>query len=124
MSTFQLTVSVGGVALFCLIVFGLAYRKGVVLPFRSASYGQPFDLTGKNILSLVGSPKDEAKRLFPALIHASAMSVRLARKRTLMAYNGEIADEVHFFRDARQGSGRVTRLMLREGKVIEVTFQF
>ena len=48
------------------------------------------------------------------------MSRRMGFSRTLRAYNGEIADEMHVFSDARQGTGRVKLLLLRQGRIIEI----
>jgi hypothetical protein len=101
----------------------VAYRAGVVRTCHHADYSQHLDLTGKDVISLASASREKAKALFPMLRDTSGMSRRFGFRPAVRAYNGEIGDEVHIFSNVRQGTGRVTRLLLKEGRVIEVTFQ-
>ena len=92
--------------------------------YLHATYPDHLDLTGKDLISIAGSSKERAKELFPMLRDTSDMSAREALPEKLRAYNGETADEVHEFLNARQGSFQVTRLLFNGGRVIEATLKF
>ena len=111
------------VAVVVLLAF-VGYRAGFVRTYHYADHGEHLDLAGKDVISLSGASREKAKTLFPMLGEPSGMSRRMGFRRTLRAYNGEMADEVHVFSDVRQGTSRVTRLLLREGRVIEICFQY
>ena len=52
------------------------------------------------------------------------MAKRWGLKKKLRSYNGELADEVHEFLNATQGEYRLKKILLRDGRVIEVCFQW
>ncbi len=97
---------------------------GIVRTYRYADYGDHLDLAGKDVIILAGASREKAVTLFSMLRATQDMRVRVAFARTLRAYNGEMADEVHEFSNARQGAQKVTHLLLREGRVIEVRFHW
>jgi hypothetical protein len=94
------------------------------MTYLHATYADHLDLIGKDVISLSGASREQARELFPMLKDTSDMNTREALPEALQAYNGELADEVHEFSDARQGTFRVTRLLLKGGRVVEVTLQF
>ena len=51
------------------------------------------------------------------------METRVCAVRETVAYNGETADEIHAFVNVTQNRSKVTRLLVREGRIIEVTFK-
>lgn len=93
----------------------------MVHSFRHHLYEQRLDFAGKDLLSLTGAAREEAKRLIPCLVEPPAMGSATATEESLTAYNGELADEVHEFRDAKQGNLQLRKLMLKAGRVVEVT---
>jgi hypothetical protein len=95
--------------------------KKPIVSVRYKRYSQTVDLTGRSIL-LIGS-RGEALWLFPFLADPSAMDERQAYQHEVTAQMvGRVADEVHEFDNARQGFDvRLIRLLMREGRVIEVT---
>jgi hypothetical protein len=90
-----------------------------------AQYSEPMDFTGKDLLSLTDAPKDTVKILIPFLRDTPAMKRRWAFTRKLQTFNtAEIADEVHEFLNATQGESRLTRILLKNGRVIELCINF
>lgn len=87
---------------------------------RYSQYEDRVDLTGRNIIALSGATRASAKELFPFLADPSAMAEREFTTQQVTAYNGDVADEVHEFTNATQGRSKVTRLLLRNGQVIEL----
>jgi len=88
---------------------------------RHKLYENQVDLTGRDIISPSGASRAAAKELFPFLAEPQAMKEREFSTEELTAYNGEIADEVHEFNNATQGRSKIKRLLLRDGRVIELT---
>ena len=112
-------------ALAIIVVLAFAsYFLGLARRYNFAEYREHLDLIGKDVIGLAGATREKARVLFPMVKEPSAMQSRVAFFGAYRAYNGELADEVHIFRDARQGDQRITRLLLRQGRVIEVTFRF
>jgi hypothetical protein len=91
---------------------------------RYRRYDDRIDFAGKNIITVSGSSRAIAKDLFPFLAEPSAMMEKEITTEQATAFNGEIADEVHEFKNATQGCTKVTRLLLRNGRVIELTMGF
>jgi hypothetical protein len=84
-------------------------------------YCDAIDLTGQNLMFLPGSSREEAQRLFPMLAAPQSMERRRMNSAEVTV-SGETADEVHEFENARQGADlRIIRLLLREGRVIQLT---
>ena len=81
------------------------------------------DFTGKNLIGLSGVRRDKVRALIPSFSDPSAMRKRWTFTTRLRAYNGELADEVHEFLNAKQGEYNLKKILLRDGKVIELCFQ-
>ena len=92
--------------------------------YRYARYKHRLDITGQDLISLNGEPVEALKSHIPMLRHASAMWRRLGLVRGLRAMNGEVADEVHEFENVRLGSFKLDRLLVREGRVIELRYRW
>lgn len=92
--------------------------------YRYARYEDHLDITGQDVLSLSGQPKEMAQSLLPMLRQTSAMSKRLGVARVLRTGSGEVADEIHEFDNVRQGKFKLNRLLVREGRVIEIDYQW
>ena len=85
---------------------------------RYARYDDKIDLTGKDLVSLAWYSRSQAEKALPFLVDRSSMKLRIARTKSLLNMTGEVADEVHEFRNARQGkSGRLQRIHFRRGEV-------
>lgn len=90
-----------------------------------AEYAEEMDFLGKNLIGLTDAPKAEVKTIIPVLREDSAMRRRWGFTRKLTAFNtGEIADEVHEFCNATQGDFRLTRILLKKGRVIELCIKY
>lgn len=89
---------------------------------RYKQYENRVDLTGRNLIALSGASRASAKELFPFLAEPLAMSERDFNPDDAKALNGEIADEIHEFANATWSGDKITRLLLRDGEVIELTF--
>ena len=88
---------------------------------RYHRYSVHVDLAGVNIFGLTGASRDYAAKSFPFLINTVAMGVQEFRAvEVTAAMTGEIADEVHEFENAWQGTTRIKRLLLRNNEVIEL----
>lgn len=92
--------------------------------FQFAQYDEPMDLVGKDLIGLTGAPREKVRALIPSLVAPATMRRRWGFTKKLRAYNGEVADEVHEFSHATQGEYRLKRILLREGRFVEVGFQW
>jgi hypothetical protein len=88
---------------------------------RYRQYEEGVDLTGKNIITISGASRAAAKEIFPFLAEPSGMQEREFTTEQATAYNGDVADEVHEFKNATLGRTKIMRLLLRKGEVIELT---
>lgn len=92
--------------------------------YRHSEYSETIDFTGKNLIGLTDAPKAVVKEIIPVLREDSAMRRRWGFTRKLRTFNtGEIADEVHEFHNATQGEFRLTRILFKKGRVIELCFK-
>jgi hypothetical protein len=88
---------------------------------RYREYAERIDLTGRDLISLVGRTRAEARLLFPSLAERADMEEReLPLEQATASMVGQVADEVHAFRNAVQRGTPVRRLLLRNGEVIEL----
>ena len=86
-----------------------------------ADYSEPMDFTGKNLIGLTDAPKSAVRELIPELREDSEMRRRWGFARKLTTFNtGEVGDEVHEFHSATQGEFRLTRILFKKGRVIEL----
>ena len=65
-----------------------------------------------------------SRAVFRALTEDGPLVILSRRQKKVRAYNGEIADEVHEFLNATQGEYRLKKILLRDGRVIELCFQW
>jgi hypothetical protein len=87
---------------------------------RHWKYSARVDLTGKNLIALSGAPRSDLEALFADLQPLSSMLEREATRAEITAYNGELADEIHEFENAVQGSLQLRRILLRAGAIVEI----
>jgi hypothetical protein len=81
------------------------------------------DFLGKNLIGLVDAPRAKVKAMIPVLRDLSAMEQRSGTAQELQDHYGDIADEVHEFLNATQGTGRLLRIRLKEGRVIDMSLK-
>ena len=93
--------------------------------YLHAEYSDAMDFLGKDLIGLTDAPKATVKELIPVLKEGSEMRRRWGFTRKLQTFNtGEIADEVHEFRNASQGESRLTRILFKKGRVIELCIKY
>ena len=92
--------------------------------YQFAQYDKPMDFAGKDLIGLSGAPREKVQALIPSFAGPAAMTKRWGFNKKVRAYNGELADEVHEFSNATQGEYRLRKILLREGRVVEVCFQW
>ena len=93
--------------------------------YTYAKYTEEMDFLGKDLISLVDGPKAKVKAVIPALREDSEMKRRLGFTRKLQTFNtGEIADEVHEFLNATQGTSRLIHIFFKKGRVIELGIKY
>jgi hypothetical protein len=90
---------------------------------RFAKYHRSMDFTGVDLVSLGGIAREKAKATIPALKDPAVMKKRWSLTSNLRAMNGEIADEVHEFVNATQGTFRLKQVLLRDGRIIELRYE-
>jgi len=86
-----------------------------------AKYDEKMDFLGKNLIGLIDAPKVKVKAMIPVLRDESEMEQRSGSAQELQDYHGDIADEVHEFLNATQGTFRLLRICLKEGRVIQLS---
>src|SRR5262247_266047 len=97
----------------------------MVRAYLHTQYAEPMDFTGKNLIGLTDAPKDEVRAIIPAFRDASEMQKRWGFTSKLRTFNtGEIADEVHEFLNASQAGLKLTRILLKKGRVIELSIKY
>jgi hypothetical protein len=85
-----------------------------------AQYDEVMDFLGKDLISLVDRPKEKVKAMIPFLREGSEMEQRSGAAEELQDCYGDIADEVHEFLNATQGTGRLLYIRLKKGRVIDM----
>ena len=93
-------------------------------PYRHHVYSQPLDLTGEDLIGLGRASRRGVKKVIPCLVPPSKMTAATGIKKHLTAMTGELADEVHEFENATQGSFRLEKILLKEGVVVEVIMRW
>jgi hypothetical protein len=89
-------------------------------PYRHYVYSQPLDLTGEDLIGLGRATRRAVKKVIPCLVAPSKMAAATGFKKYLLSMTGELADEVHEFENATQGSFRLQKILLKEGTVLEL----
>ena len=93
--------------------------------YLHAEYSDEMDFLGKDLIGLTDAPKAKVKTLIPVLREDSEMRRRWGFTRKLTTFNtGEIADEVHEFHNATQGEFRLTRILFKKGRVIQLCIKY
>jgi hypothetical protein len=95
----------------------------MIRSYRFALYDEPTDLTGQDLISLAGRSRKKVKALIPILMDPVEMQRRWSFTKKVRAANGDIADEVHEFANARQGRFRLQQILFRDGRVIELRYR-
>jgi len=87
----------------------------------TSRYRDRYDVASHTLMQLVGCDVEILRNAIPFLITRDAMTVEELPKPETIAYNGEEADEIHYFTSVTQGGSRITRVLLRNGVVVELT---
>ncbi len=90
---------------------------------RFAAYADHLDLSGTPPITLAHSGREELDQLIPFLLPREQMAVAYYPESDVTAYNGRIADEIHVFENLTNSTGRIPRIMLADGMVVEVTLK-
>ena len=88
-----------------------------------AKYDEKMDFLGKPLIGLVDAPKAKVKAMIPVLRDDSEMEQRTGSAQELQDYHGGIADEVHDFLNATQGTSRLLRIRFKQGRVIDLSIK-
>ncbi len=90
-------------------------------PYLYARYPERVDLTGQNLIRLLDAPRQSLQAAIPTLRDISAMLKTHGSAEAVRTNDtGEIADEVHEFVDGWFAGFKLTRIMLKRGRVIEI----
>lgn len=92
-------------------------------PVRHHLYRERLDLTNKPLVMLSGAAIDSARELIPFLRGSTQMATTMKRHDQIIAYNGEEADEIHTFLNVTQAGSKLLRIMVRNGRIIELTIK-
>jgi hypothetical protein len=93
----------------------------MIRSYLHARYAENLDFTGKNLISLLDSPKQKVKAIIPVLMDAPDMTRRWTWTRKLRARDtGDVADEIHEFLNARQGRFRLRQISFKDRCVIQI----
>jgi hypothetical protein len=92
-------------------------------PYFYAKYDEKMDFLGKNLIGLLDAPKAKVKTMIPVLRDESEMEQRSGSAQELQDHLGDIADEVHEFLNATQGTSRLLRIRLKQGRVIDLSIK-
>ncbi len=92
-------------------------------PVRHHLYRERLDLTNKPLVMLSGATIDSARELIPFLRGSTQMETIMKPHDQIIAYNGEEADEIHAFSNVTQAGSKLSRIMVRDGKIIELTIK-
>ena len=88
-------------------------------------YAEEMDFLGKNLIGLTDATKAEVKALIPVLRDDSEMQRCSGPASKLQTFStGEIADEVHEFLNATQGTSKLIRILFKKGRVIELCIKY
>lgn len=86
-------------------------------------YRDRLDLTNKPLILLSGATIESARDLIPFLrLPAEMISTIMSRDETI-AYNGQEADEMYAFANVTQAGAKLTRILVRDGRIIELTIK-
>lgn len=92
-------------------------------PVRHHLYHERLDLTNKPLVMLSGATIDSARELIPFLLGSTEMETTMKPHDEIIAYNGEEADEIHAFSNVTQAGSKLSRIMVRDRTIIEVTIK-
>ena len=97
----------------------------MIRAYLYSDYSEPMDFTGKDLIGLTDAPRAVVKEMIPLLRENSEMRRRWGFARKLRTFNtGEIADEVHEFHNATHGTFRLTRILFKNGRLIELCIRY
>jgi hypothetical protein len=97
--------------------------KADTIPVRHHVYGERLDLTNKPLILLSGATIDSARELIPFLRGSTQMETSMIPHDKIIAYNGEEADEIHAFSNVTQAGSKLSQILVRNGKIIELTIK-
>jgi hypothetical protein len=95
----------------------------MIRSYRFALYDEPTDLAGQDLVSRPGQSRKKVQALIPILRDPVEMRRRWSFTKKVRAANGDIADEVHEFANARQGQFRLQQILFHDGRVIELRYR-
>ena len=90
---------------------------------RHRLYRERLDLTGKPLVLLSGASLEAAREVIPFLAGPNDLGTATVDLTEVLAYNGEQADEIHAFTNVKQGREKLSRILMRDGRIIELTIK-
>lgn len=90
---------------------------------RYRRYSNRADIPGHPLIAYMDAPLDTVRQILPFLADHNQMTPRIVDRQSALAYNGDLADEMHQFDNVTANGSRLTRLLVREGRVVEVTLK-
>jgi len=94
-------------------------------PYLYAEYTERVDLTGQNLIGLLDAPRESLQAAIPMLRDVSTMTMTQGSAETVTTHNtGEIADEIHYFVDGWLAESKMSRIMLKRGRVIQIDVKY
>jgi len=88
-------------------------------------YSEALDLLGRDLISLLGRPKEDVAKLVGTIAARSEMQTEELPGEYVTSMTGEVADEVHDWPKATLGPEfRHLILQFREGRLIHMTWKF
>ena len=94
-------------------------------PYLHALYTERVDLTGQNLFGLLDAPRESLQEAIPTLRDVSAMTKTEGSPEAVTTHDtGEIADEIHEFADGWFAGSKMSRIMLKRGRVIQIDVKY
>jgi hypothetical protein len=92
---------------------------------HSREYPDSLDLTGKDLISLLGHSKEEVSTLVGRIADKAQMQTEELPGDYVTSLTGEIADEVHEWPNAKLGKAyRHLMLQFRQNRLVNMSWKF
>jgi hypothetical protein len=94
-------------------------------PYLYAEYTERVDLAGQNLIGLLDARRESLQAAIPTLRDVSTMTMTQGSAEVVTTHDtGEIADEIHYFVDGWFGEFKMSRIMLKRGRVIQIDVKY
>lgn len=75
------------------------------------------------MILLSGGTIESARKLIPFLLAPTELEPTMMPRDEITAYNGEEADEIHVFSNVKQAGAKLSRILVRDGRIMELTIR-